>query len=63
MYPVAVKDVILSRKMSGLPADRKLLEHYIPPYDATAVVRIWSRPVAYYSRQDKLRRVCDGIVE
>ncbi len=37
--PVAVKDVIVTRGVRTTCASR-FLEHYVPPYDATAVVRL-----------------------
>src|SRR5579864_9441144 len=37
--PIAIKDVLLTRGV-GTSAGSKILEHYIPPYDSTAVARL-----------------------
>ena len=38
--PIAVKDVIVTKGVRSPPAGRSCWQHYIPPYDATAVERL-----------------------
>ncbi len=59
--PLAVKDVVVTR---GLPttAGSKILEGWVPPYDATLVSRIKAAAAAD-PRQDQHGRVRDGLLD
>ena len=46
----------------GTTASSRILEHYVPPYDATVVERLEAAG-AVDRRQDQLRRVRDGLVQ
>ena len=59
--PVALKDNLCTRGLTTTAGSR-ILEHYVPPYNATAVERL-DRRRRRHRRQDQLRRVRDGIVD
>ena len=59
--PIALKDNLCVRGMRTTASSR-ILEHFVPPYDAT-VVRAARGGRRDHRRQDQLRRVRDGIVE
>ena len=58
--PIAIKDNIAVRGMTTTAGSR-ILEHYVPPFDATVVERLEARR-RRHRRQDDLRRVRDGLV-
>ena len=59
--PVALKDALCARGMPAT-AGSKILEGYVPPYDATVVARL-ARRRRGARRQDEHGRVRDGLVE
>ena len=59
--PIAVKDVIVTKGVKTTCGSR-LLAEYIPPYDATAIIRI-EEAGGVILGQDELRRVRHGIVQ
>ena len=56
--PIALKDNLCTRGVQTTAASR-MLEHYVPPYDATVVRRLEAAG-AIDRRQDQLRRVRHG---
>ena len=59
--PIAIKDVISTRGVRTT-CGSKILENYIPPYDATAVERLEAAGAVILGK-DQLRRICHGQFE
>ncbi len=59
--PIALKDNICTRGIATTASSR-ILEGYMPPYDATVVERLEAAG-AVDRRQDQLRRVRDGLLD
>ena len=57
-----IKDVHQHSRHVRTTCGSKILEHYVPPYDATAVTRLEAAG-AVHPRQNQLRRICDGQLE
>ena len=59
--PLAIKDIFAIRGVRTTCAS-KILEHFVPPYDATAIAKLRAAGDGF-SRQSQYGRICDGLLD
>ncbi len=59
--PLAIKDIFATRGVRTTCAS-KILERFVPPYDATAIAKLRAAGDGF-SRQSQYGRICDGLLD